>query len=148
MEAGDVVEARRLSVQMDAAAERVGQPVMRWMTLYSAAQWSFLAGDTAAGEQLAEEALALGTEIGQPDALPYFATQLSHARWQQGRLAEVVGPDRGRCTRQPGHPRLRRRVGPGPVPGGSSNRSAGATSTRRRPTASPTCPTTSCGPME
>jgi class 3 adenylate cyclase len=90
MEAGYVVEARRLSVQMDAAADRVGQPVMRWMSLYSGAQWSFLAGHTAAGEELAEKALALGIEIGQPDAFPYYATQLSHARWQQGRLAEIV----------------------------------------------------------
>jgi tetratricopeptide (TPR) repeat protein len=104
MEAGDVAEARRLSVQMDAAADRVGQPVMRWMTLYSAAQWSFLAGDMAAGEQLAEKALALGTEMGQPDAFPYFATQLSHARWQQGRLAEIVDLIEAGARDNPGIP--------------------------------------------
>ncbi len=104
MEAGMVDEARHLAKRMSTVADEVGQPVMRWMTLYTDAQWSFLRGETADGEQKAEQALALGTEIGQPDALPYYATQLSHARWQQGRLAELVDLIEAGARDNPGIP--------------------------------------------
>jgi class 3 adenylate cyclase/DNA-binding SARP family transcriptional activator len=90
MEAGMVAESRELNERMTTTSSEVGQPVMRWMTMYSSAQWAFLRGESAAGEKLAEDALAFGIEIGQPDAIPYYATQLSHARWQQGRLGEIV----------------------------------------------------------
>jgi tetratricopeptide (TPR) repeat protein len=76
--------------QLVAIAEEVGHPVMRWMAVFAAAQWALLRGETAAGEALAEEALAVGQALGQPDAFNYFATQISHARWQQGRLDELV----------------------------------------------------------
>jgi DNA-binding SARP family transcriptional activator len=90
VESGEVAEARVLFRRMAEVSERLGQPFMQWMTLFSRAQWSFLRGDTAIGEALSDEALRLGSEIGQPDAFNYYATQISHARWQQGRLAEIV----------------------------------------------------------
>jgi DNA-binding SARP family transcriptional activator len=90
VEAGEIAEARVLFRRMAEVSERLGQPFMQWMTLFSRAQWSFLRGDTAIGEELSDEALRLGSEIGQPDAFNYYATQISHARWQQGRLAEIV----------------------------------------------------------
>jgi DNA-binding SARP family transcriptional activator/class 3 adenylate cyclase len=90
MEAGMVAESRELNERMTSTSSEVGQPVMRWMTMYSSAQWAFLRGESAVGEKLADDALAYGIEIGQPDAVPYYATQLSHARWQQGRLGEIV----------------------------------------------------------
>ncbi len=90
LEAGLVAESRQRFDQMAAVAEELGQPVMRWMTIFSGAQWALLRAETSVGEKLAEEALAYGTSIGQPDAFNYYASQLSHARWQQGRLAEIV----------------------------------------------------------
>ena len=90
MESGLVDEAATQFYRMVAIADQVGQPVMRWMSILTSAQWSLLHGDTKGGEQLAEEALAMGESTGQPDALNYYATQLVHARWQQGRLAEVI----------------------------------------------------------
>jgi DNA-binding SARP family transcriptional activator/tetratricopeptide (TPR) repeat protein len=90
VEAGQVVEAHHQFDRMVAISDRLGQPVLRWMSLFSSAQWSFLRGDVAHGEELAEQAFALGERIGQPDAFNYYATQLSHARWQQGRLDEIV----------------------------------------------------------
>ena len=90
LEAGMVPEARRLFEQMEKVSEELSQPIMTWMTIFSRAQWAFLRGETAIGERLAEQALSLGEAIGQPDAFNYYATQLSHARWQQGRLAEIV----------------------------------------------------------
>jgi DNA-binding SARP family transcriptional activator len=91
VENGDIEEAEGHFSRMSEVAERLGQPVMRWLTLFTAAQWALLRGDTARGEEMAEEALQFGTAIGQPDAFNYYATQLSHARWQQGRLDEIVG---------------------------------------------------------
>ncbi len=90
VEAGRVEEAAEHFAHMAAVSSELGQPVMRWMTLFTTAQWSLLRGESATGERLAEEAYQLGLEIGQPDAFNYFATQLSHVRWQQGRLAELV----------------------------------------------------------
>ncbi len=90
MEAGRVTEARGLSDRMQRTAEEVGHPVLRWMALYTATQWALLGSDHRAAEDLAERALAIGVETGQPDAVPYYATQITHLRWQQGRLAELV----------------------------------------------------------
>lgn len=90
MESGRVDEAMSEFDRMVSISDQVGQPLMRWMTTYSSAQWCFLHGDTKEGEQLADEALALGESTGQPDALNHYATQLVHARWQQGRLEEVI----------------------------------------------------------
>ena len=90
IEAGAVPEAEELFGDLTTIAGEVGHPVMRWMAVFAGAQWSLLRGETATGEAQAEEALAVGQALGQPDAFNYFATQISHARWQQGRLDELV----------------------------------------------------------
>jgi tetratricopeptide (TPR) repeat protein len=90
IEAGAVPEAEELFGDLTTIAEEVGHPVMRWMAVFAGAQWSLLRGETATGEAQAKEALTVGHALGQPDAFNYFATQISHARWQQGRLDELV----------------------------------------------------------
>jgi len=90
VEAGRVEEAAEHFARMADVSSELGQPVMRWMTLFTTAMWSLLRGESTTGERLAEEAYQLGLEIGQPDAFNYYATQISHVRWQQGRLAELV----------------------------------------------------------
>ncbi len=107
MEAGYVVEAEQLFDRMAGLNDEVGQPVMRWLTTFSMAQWSFLHGETDAGEQLAEEALGIGTGFGEPDAFNYYATQLTHARWQQGRLGELVDLIAAGAEENPGIPAYR-----------------------------------------
>ena len=47
-------------------------------------------GDPDSTEQLATEALEIGTKSGQPDAFTFYGTQLMIARFQQGRLGELV----------------------------------------------------------
>ncbi len=90
IEAALVPEAEELFERLVTIAGDVGQPAMRWMAVFAGAQWALLRGDTARGELLAEEAFQIGTDLGQPDAFNYFATQISHIRWQQGRLGELV----------------------------------------------------------
>ena len=120
IEAGAVAEAERLFGRLVTIAEEVGHPAMQWMAVYAGAQWSLLRGETATGEAQAEEALALGLALGQPDAFNYFATQISHARWQQGRLDELVELIEAGARRQPRNPRLQRSIGPGTTAGRAS----------------------------
>ena len=120
IEAGAVAEAERLFGRLVTIAEEVGHPAMQWMAVYAGAQWSLLRGETATGEAQAEEALALGLALGQPDAFNYFATQISHARWQQGRLDELVELIEAGAPRQPRNPRLQRSIGPGTTAGRAS----------------------------
>lgn len=90
VKAGRVPEGFELFERMAAVAEEVGQPPMLWMSRFTRAHWAFLRGAHEEGERLAEEALAFGLSVGQPDALSHYASQISHARWQQGRLGELV----------------------------------------------------------
>jgi tetratricopeptide (TPR) repeat protein len=90
IEAGSVPEAEGLFGRLVAITEEVGHPVMRWMAVFAGAQWSLLRGETARGEAQAEEGLAVGLALGQPDSFNYYATQISLVRWQQGRLGELV----------------------------------------------------------
>ncbi len=107
VEAGRVVEGAEQFERMAEVSGDLGHPVMRWMTTFSSAQWAFLRGQTSRGEQLAESAFGLGEKIGQPDAFNYYATQLSHARWQQGRLHEIVDLIAGGAEDNPGIPAYR-----------------------------------------
>ena len=90
VKAGRVPEGFVLFARMAAVADEVGQPAMLWMSRFTRAHWAFLHGAHEEGERLAEEALAFGLSVGQPDALSHYASQISHARWQQGRLGELV----------------------------------------------------------
>jgi DNA-binding SARP family transcriptional activator len=107
MEAGRVPEARELFARMVTLAEELSQPVMRWMTSYGKVQWAFLHGETEAGEEMAEEAMHLGLALGQPDAFIFYTGQLSHARWQQGRLVEIVDLIEEGARNAPGIPAYR-----------------------------------------
>ncbi len=68
-----------------------------------------LAGDAERAGDLAEEALKVGVESGQPDALPslWYAGLLSPIRWHQGRLAEQITPVAGSLADNPASRSLR-----------------------------------------
>jgi class 3 adenylate cyclase/tetratricopeptide (TPR) repeat protein len=76
--------------QLDALAAELGQPLFRWVSLFLNSTRAQLLGDVQRAEALAIEALKLGSDIGEPDALTFFAMQLMAARWEQGRLHEIV----------------------------------------------------------
>jgi hypothetical protein len=63
-----------------------------------------LKGDPALAEQLATDARDVGLASGHSDAATFFAPQLAMARWQQGRLAELVPETREVVARAPGMP--------------------------------------------
>jgi DNA-binding SARP family transcriptional activator/tetratricopeptide (TPR) repeat protein len=89
-ESGDRVELDRCRIRLPEEARAVGQPMLRWAVAYARSWQEALGGELVEAEASALEALELGNETGQPDAVPIFGAQLLSIRWQQGRDAEIV----------------------------------------------------------
>jgi tetratricopeptide (TPR) repeat protein len=85
--AGEVDACARATREI---ADAVPQPFLRWVSRYTEAMVAILHGHLDRAEVLADEAVAVGTESGQPDALMIFAGQLVGLRRDQGRLDEVL----------------------------------------------------------
>jgi hypothetical protein len=79
--------ARDLSL---AAAVRSPEPVRGWNLAIDAVTDPIIRGDLAEAERLAEAALAIGLDIGQPDAFVVYGAQLANIRHHQGRLYELI----------------------------------------------------------
>ena len=88
-------------------ATRIGQPFLRWVDSQNRATQALLDGNAARAETLAEEAFAIGTESGQPDALTIFGVQLLDVRIHQGRTGELVDLIAEGVNESPGLPALR-----------------------------------------
>ena len=69
MEVGDLAEVDRRIEEMGSLVERTGLPFCRWQLLLTRTWRAILAGDLATGERLNDEALAVGSDIGAPEAL-------------------------------------------------------------------------------
>jgi tetratricopeptide (TPR) repeat protein len=90
IESADVLEADRCLEAMDDLAGELRQPALQWMATWALGSRRLLAGDVEEAERLADEALRLGTETGQPDAFTIYGGQLFCIRWHQGRGAELL----------------------------------------------------------
>lgn len=75
-QAGDRPEADRMWAIMDESSIRLGQPTLRWLTRFLEAHRAFISGTLTDSERLAEEALDIGTETGQPDAFNIYGAQV------------------------------------------------------------------------
>jgi class 3 adenylate cyclase/tetratricopeptide (TPR) repeat protein len=90
VQAADMAEFDRSIDRERELAERVGQPLLLWASLFDHAFRVLFAGAIHEAEKLAERAAALGAEASQPDVLTIYGAQLIVARWEQGRLGEIV----------------------------------------------------------
>jgi hypothetical protein len=88
--AGDVDEADRCFEIMGPMAEQLDQPSLNWELTYARAGRAQIAGDNDRAEELATEALQLGTDCGEPDATLIFGLQLVAVSGQRGSLGERV----------------------------------------------------------
>ena len=88
--AGDIVEMDRCIEIMCALAEQLDQPILSWTNTFHLAKRAQIAGDTDLAEQLATEALQIGTDCGQPDAAYFFAGQLMVVSTQRGTLVQLI----------------------------------------------------------
>ena len=74
--AGDIEEFDRCIEIHGAMAHRLGQPIFDWGHTFSRGLRALIAGDTDRAEELAVQALQLGTDCGQPDAAIIYGAQL------------------------------------------------------------------------
>ena len=88
--AGDIDEMDRCIEIMCALAEQLDQPILSWTNTFHLAKRAQIAGDTDLAEQLATEALQIGTDCGQPDAALFFGGQLMIVSAQRGTMGELI----------------------------------------------------------
>jgi AAA ATPase domain len=88
--AGDIDEMDRCIEIMCAMAEQLNQPILSWTNTYHLSKRAQIAGDTDLAEQLATEALQIGTDCGQPDAASFFGGQLMVVSAQRGTMGELI----------------------------------------------------------
>src|SRR6185503_9147488 len=86
LETGSLPAATDVLFQFRREALRSGRTVDRWWWGLISAAISTAQGRFADGEELAEQALALGMRLCPDDALLFYAIQLFVARWRQGQL--------------------------------------------------------------
>ena len=75
---------------MESHAEQLDQPTLHWVHTYTRAGRAQIAGNTEQAEQLATEALQIGTDSGQPDATMFFGSQLTTLNFQRGTMGELA----------------------------------------------------------
>ena len=88
--AGDIDEMDRAMATAKATIERLAQPTLKWLYAYDSAMRAQLAGDTDRSEQLATEALQIGADGGEPDAMIIFGGQFISVHIQRGTLEELI----------------------------------------------------------
>ena len=88
--AGDIDEMDRCIETMGSLAEQLDQPILSWTNTFHLSKRAQIAGDTDLAEQLATEALQIGTDCGQPDAALFFGGQLLVVCAQRGTMGELI----------------------------------------------------------
>ena len=103
---GDMAELNRCVSVAEALAEQLDQPIMRWANAFERAGAAQMAGDIDRTEELANRALQVGTDCGQPDAALLWAAQIGAAAEQRGDLAFLIEPFEQLVADIPGLPGL------------------------------------------
>jgi class 3 adenylate cyclase len=89
-ETSDFARAETARGRQQELAAALSQPTLSWVARVGVAAWAVLEGDLVEGEQLARQALELGTLAGQPDALRIFGEHRALVRTYQGRGDEQL----------------------------------------------------------
>ncbi len=87
---GDIEEMDRCIETMGSLTEQLVQPILSWTNTFHLSKRAQIAGDTDLAEQLATEALQIGTDCGQPDAALFFGAQLLVVCAQRGTIGELI----------------------------------------------------------
>ncbi len=104
LDRGGIDAALELATAM---AHEIGQPYLAWQLIQVQCPHVLLTGDADQADRLAGEALELGLDSGQPDALTIFGANLMNVRWHQGRFDEIVQLVAQAAEDNPGIPTLR-----------------------------------------
>ena len=97
IELGDFEWADAALGRVQAIAEQTRQPTQRWNAGFVASGMMCIRGELEAGERLAERALALGQEAGQPDAAAFYGGTIvvnrEHVDWVREGLPQPDGAE-------------------------------------------------------
>jgi hypothetical protein len=104
VELGDFARAEVAFMRKRAIAEQTRQPTHRWVVGWETAAMACMRGELEAGERLAEQALQVGMESGEPDAVSAYGATLLETRIAQGRGAEVIPLLEQKVASDPGVP--------------------------------------------
>jgi tetratricopeptide (TPR) repeat protein len=91
LELGDIDGAEAELKIVTETAEQVRVPRQLWLSALAQAMFALFRGRFAEGDELAQQALALGQRAHAPDAGITFAAQRVLLRREQGRMAEMEG---------------------------------------------------------
>lgn len=87
---GEIDEADHCLEESKNLVARISQPALLWSLTCFQVVRALHAGDAVEAERLADEALKIGTDSGQPDAASVKAAQQIFICWHRGRLHEAV----------------------------------------------------------
>jgi hypothetical protein len=88
--AGDIDEMDRCLEIKRPLVEKLDQPFLNWVHTLQRATRALISGDADQAEQLATEALQIGTDGGQPDAFIIFGAQTIMVNLWRGTLHALV----------------------------------------------------------
>ena len=103
---GDIEEVDRCLAITDTLVKQLGQPTLAWGHNFLAATRAQIAGEVDRAEQLANLALQIGTESGEPDAFLLYGTQFMAASWQRGTMGMLIPLVQQAIAENPGVPGL------------------------------------------
>jgi hypothetical protein len=107
VEQGKLTHAQAALERTQGIAAELGQPYVNWVVAYQTAALLLVHGDLAAVERLAERALKIGQEAGQPDAVLFYGIQILYVRVFQGRGEEIIAMLAQSVEANPAIPALR-----------------------------------------
>lgn len=90
-EAGHAAECETADRAAAKIAEELGYPAMRWQSSFVEARRLLWHGDIPSAKRHSRRALEIGREAGEVLTEPIAVAQLYLIRWDEGRLAEILG---------------------------------------------------------
>jgi hypothetical protein len=88
--AGDIAEMDRCFEIKRRLVEQLDQPFFNWLHALQRAARTLISGDSDQAERLATEALQIGTDGGQPDAVTAFGAQMIMVNLWRGTLSALI----------------------------------------------------------
>jgi DNA-binding CsgD family transcriptional regulator len=100
-------DAARTLRELERIAARIGDDTATWLVECATSLQLALHGQLDLAEARAQQAVELAQRSTQPDALPFYITQIASIRWQQGRLPELAPLLAQALDQYPGLPAFR-----------------------------------------
>ena len=107
IELGRVQDAAQTLREQERIAARIGDGTATWLCQCATSVHLALRGQLDEAEAAAQHAAELAQRGSQPDALPFYLTQIASIRWQQGRLPELAPLLATTLDQYPGLPAFR-----------------------------------------